>query len=239
MIDREKEAELVLNTAKEKYGEKLVLASSMGAEDQVLVDMIHRLNLNISVFTIDTGRLFSETYQLISETVERYDLELKVFFPDYKEVEELVGNYGINLFYKSAELRHKCCRVRKLSPLKRALKPYDAWICGLRREQSAMRSGIEVFMEDKLNDKVKISPLLEWSEEEIYEYIRKYNVPYNKLHDVGYRSIGCSCCTRAIKKTDDIRSGRWWWESEGLKECGLHWDNGKLTRINKELKEEK
>ena len=237
MSERQEASERVLKKVKEEYGNQLVFASSMGAEDQVLVDMINRLDLNISVFTIDTGRLFLETYQLISETVDKYDLELQVFFPDYKEVEKMVKDFGINLFSKTVDLRHKCCDVRKLSPLKRALKPYNAWICGLRREQSATRHELEVFMQDKVNDKVKISPLLDWSEDEIYEYIRKYNVPYNKLHDVGYRSIGCSCCTRAIRMIDDIRSGRWWWEPQGAKECGLHWDNGNLKRINKDIKE--
>lgn len=228
----EKSAEDILISISEKLGSDLIFASSLGAEDQVIFDMISRLGLDIPVFTLDTGRVFQETYDLIAETENKYNKKIKIFFPNQQAVEEMVNSDGINSFYKSTELRKTCCHVRKLEPLSRALKPYSAWICGLRREQAATRSGTKVIDFDG-NGKIKINPLIDWTEEDVWNYIKKYDVPYNKLHDKGFLSIGCACCTRAVTPGEHVRSGRWWWENPEQKECGLHVVNGKLVRKNK------
>lgn len=228
----EKSAEDILTFINKKLGKNVVFASSLGAEDQVIFDMISRLKLDIPTFTLDTARVFQETYDLIAETEKKYKKKIKIFFPNHQAVEEMVNKNGVNLFYKNAELRKKCCHVRKLEPLSRALKPYSAWICGLRREQAETRSATKVVALDA-NEKIKINPLINWTEEDVWNYIRKYDVPYNKLHDKGFSSIGCSCCTRAVAPGEHVRSGRWWWEDPEQKECGLHVVNGKLTRKNK------
>jgi len=225
----EKSAKEIMTWANETLGKDIVFASSLGAEDQVIFDMISRLGLDIPVFTLDTGRLFQETYDLIYATEKKYDKKIEVFFPNHEAVEEMVNSDGINLFYKSAELRKKCCHVRKLEPLSRALKPYRAWICGLRRDQAATRSEVKVIELDG-NGRIKINPLIDWTEEDVWDYIKKYDVPYNKLHDQGFLSIGCACCTRAVAPGEHVRSGRWWWEDPEQKECGLHVVNGKLVR---------
>jgi len=227
----EKSAEDILSFVNDKPGVNLVFASSLGAEDQVIFDMIYRLNLDIPVFTLDTGRLFHETYELIAETEKRYNKKIEIFFPNHQAVEKMVNQDGINLFYKSSDLRKKCCYVRKLEPLARALKPYNAWICGLRREQAISRSNVKVIDFDA-NERIKINPLIDWTEEDVWNYIRKYDVPYNKLHDKGFSSIGCACCTRAVAPGEHVRSGRWWWEAPEQKECGLHVVDGKLVRVN-------
>jgi len=228
----QKSAEDILTLIYKKQGKDLVFASSLGAEDQVIFDMISRLDLDIPVFTLDTGRVFQETYDLIAETEKKYKKKIKIFFPNHAIVEEMVNSDGINLFYKSSELRKKCCHIRKLEPLSRALKPYSAWICGLRREQAATRSETKVIDLDG-NGKIKLNPLINWTEKDIWDYIRKHDVPYNKLHDKGFLSIGCACCTRAVAPGEHVRSGRWWWEDPEQKECGLHVVNGKLVRKNK------
>ncbi len=228
----EKSAEDILVYINKKLPKDIVFASSLGAEDQVIFDMINRLKLDIPVFTLDTARVFQETYDLIAETEKKYKKKIKIFFPNHQAVEEMVNQDGVNLFYKNSELRKKCCHVRKLEPLSRALKPYSAWICGLRREQAETRSGVKTIALDA-NKKIKINPLIDWTEKDVWNYIRKYDVPYNKLHDKGFLSIGCSCCTRAVAPGEHIRSGRWWWEDPQQKECGLHVVNGKLTRKNK------
>lgn len=181
--------------------------------------MISRLKLDIPVFTLDTGRLFQETYDLIAETEERYNKKVEIFFPDHHTVEEMVYHDGVNLFYKNSGLRKKCCHVRKLEPLSRALEPYKAWICGLRREQASSRSNVQVIDFDH-NERIKINPLIDWTEEDVWNYIKKYNVPYNKLHDKGFLSIGCACCTRAVAPGEHVRSGRWWWEAPNRKSAG-------------------
>ena len=223
-------AEEVLQWASAKFKGKMVFASSMGLEDQVLTDMIARLELDIDIFTLDTGRLFNETYELIEKTENRYGIKIKIYFPKAADVEDMVNNEGINLFYKSPELRKKCCHVRKIEPLQRALAKYSAWTCGLRREQSVTREDILISDWDEENKMMKINPLIAWNEQDVWDYIRKNDVPYNKLHDKGFLSIGCACCTRAVKEVGDVRSGRWWWESPEQKECGLHLVNGKLYR---------
>jgi len=215
-------AESVIRRAWETFGDKLVFATSLAAEDQVLTDMIVRNRWPIPFVTLDTGRLFPETYALLAETEERYGIKIQVFFPDRVAVEEMVAERGINLFRHSIGNRKLCCRVRKLDPLKRALAPYRAWICGLRREQSVTRAEIQLVEHDAANGLTKINPLAGWSEQAVWGYIAARQVPYNPLHDQGFPSIGCACCTRAIKRTEELRAGRWWWEEPEHKECGLH-----------------
>jgi phosphoadenosine phosphosulfate reductase len=225
-------AEVILSRIAETFGDKLVFASALGAEDQVITDMIFRGGLKIEIITLDTGRWFNETYDLLAETEKRYNTRFKLYFPESAKVEAMVHQNGINLFLESVENRKLCCRVRKVEPLGRALSGYSAWICGLRREQSVTRGEIKAVEFDDAHQMIKINPLAAWSEAEVWEYIRQYSVPYNRLHDEGFPSIGCACCTRAVKRTEDVRAGRWWWETPEQKECGLHLVNGKLTRTN-------
>lgn len=206
----------------DRYGDRIAVSSSLSVEDQVLTDMVCSLKKHPRIFTLDTGRLFPETYGLIDRTNMRYGIRLEVFFPDYREVERLVAECGMNGFYESLENRRRCCRVRKIEPLQRAFRTLDVWICGLRREQSVTRGGMRLVEWDEANRLVKLNPLIGWHEEQVWEYIRKNGVPYNRLHEQGFPSIGCQPCTRAVKPGEDIRAGRWWWESPDHKECGLH-----------------
>lgn len=214
--------EVLLGYFLDRYGDRIALSSSLSIEDQVLTDMICKLKPGTRIFTLDTGRLFPETYNLIDQTDIHYGIRLQVFFPDSNEVEKLVADCGINGFYESLEKRRRCCQVRKLEPLKRAFQGLHAWICGLRREQSVTRSEMRAVEWDQTHGLVKINPLIGWHEEQVWEYIRRHHVPYNKLHEQGFPSIGCQPCTRAVKPGEDIRAGRWWWESPDHKECGLH-----------------
>ncbi|MGH8641423.1 MAG: phosphoadenylyl-sulfate reductase [Burkholderiales bacterium] len=198
------------------------LASSLGAEDMVLTDLIFRDALRIEVFTLDTGRLHNETYALLDAIAARYGARLRVVFPRADAVEDYVSNYGINGFYSGVELRRACCHIRKVEPLRRALAGKRAWITGLRRGQSAARQEVEVKSYDSDNGLIKFNPLVNWSHEEVWTYIRTHAVPYNELHDRGFPSIGCAPCTRAVAAGEDIRSGRWWWEQGTTQECGLH-----------------
>ena len=225
-----KRPEEVLEWAVKTFGDNVAFATSLGLEDQVLVDMIARHALGMRVFTLDTGRLFPETYDLIERVRQRYGMVVHVHFPDAEAIEEMVDEHGINLFRRSRELRKLCCRVRKIEPLKRALRTLDAWVCGLRREQSVTRRDVDVVEWDDANNLVKINPLVDWSEDDVWEYVRSHSVPCNPLHDAGFPSIGCACCTRAIGPGEDARAGRWWWEAPEQKECGLHLKNGKLVR---------
>lgn len=184
--------------------------------------MICRSKPNPRIFTLDTGRLFPETYSLIDRTNMLYRMHLEVFFPDYRAVERLVAECGINGFYESLENRKRCCRIRKIEPLQRAFRTFDVWICGLSREQSVTRRKMQLVEWDEANGLLKPNPLIDWSEVRVWEYVRKYGVPYNKLHDRGFPSIGCQPCTRAVRPGEDIRAGCWWWESPDHKECGLH-----------------
>jgi phosphoadenosine phosphosulfate reductase len=224
-----KPAPEILKWGFKKYGDKMVLGSSFGAEDVVLIDMMCNINRNLTrVFTLDTGRLNQETYDLIDKIRKKYDIKVDVYFPNASDIEEMVANKGMNLMYESVENRKLCCNLRKIEPLKRALKQFDCWITGLRREQSTTRNKILKIEVDTLNNNItKLNPLADWTNDEIWKYIRKNKVPYNELHDRGYPSIGCEPCTRAIKEGEDPRAGRWWWENDTHKECGLHWKESK------------
>ena len=217
-----KDAETVLRRAWETFGTSLVFATSLAAEDQIITDIIARNRWPIPFVTLDTGRLFPESYELLAETERQYGIKIQIIFPDREAVEALVAEKGVNLFYESVENRKRCCQVRKVEPLKRALAPYAAWLCGIRREQSVTRAEVQVIENDAASGRVKVNPLAEWSEPQVWGYIAARQVPYNPLHDRGFSSIGCACCTRAIKRTEDVRSGRWWWEQPEHKECGLH-----------------
>ncbi|GAB3244496.1 adenylyl/phosphoadenylyl-sulfate reductase [Chitinimonas naiadis] len=200
-----------------------VFANSLGAEDMVLTDLIGRHQIDIGIFSLDTGRLPAETYELMQETTTRYPvLPIKVYFPKAESVEAYVNEQGINAFYGSIEARKECCRIRKLEPLARALAGKTAWVTGLRREQSTTRTDMAEQEWDAGNGLTKFNPLLDWTEKEVWAYIKAYDVPYNALHDKHYPSIGCAPCTRAIAVGEDVRAGRWWWENPDSKECGLH-----------------
>ncbi|KAI5914156.1 phosphoadenylyl-sulfate reductase [Thauera sp. 2A1] len=201
---------------------ELTFANSFGAEDMVLTDLILQAKLPIEIFSLDTGRLPAETYSLIGEVEKRYGVKLKIYFPDAGAVEQFVRTHGINAFYDSVELRKGCCGVRKMEPLRRALAGKKAWITGLRAAQSVTRTAMATREFDEGNGLEKLNPLLDWSEAEVWAYIRLHEVPYNALHDQFYPSIGCAPCTRAIAVGEDVRAGRWWWEDPTTKECGLH-----------------
>jgi len=212
----------IVTQAIKLFGDKIALSSSLGAEDQVLTHMVMQANASTRIFTLDTGRLFPETYDLIDRTSKKYKKNIEVFFPDATKIQHMVNEKGINLFYDSIENRKLCCSLRKLEPLARAFKGLDAWICGLRAEQSITRAQINVVEWDSMNKMVKINPLANWSEQQVWDYIKENKIPYNPLHDKNYPSIGCLPCTRAIMEGEDVRAGRWWWESPDTKECGLH-----------------
>ncbi|NLE01390.1 MAG: phosphoadenylyl-sulfate reductase [Fibrobacter sp.] len=216
-------AEEILTAAVQTAGlSKVVLASSLSVEDQALTHMLCKSNVQPRIFTLDTGRLFPETYETMEKTMARYGFRYEILAPDSSELEEMVGTYGPNLFYQSIELRKKCCMVRKINPLKRVLSTADIWICGLRREQAVTRTTIEPVEWDASNNLVKVNPLYNWSEKDVWSFIEKHEIPFNQLQLNGFRSIGCAPCTRAIKDEEDLRAGRWWWEEPEHKECGLH-----------------
>jgi len=207
------------------------LASSLSTEDMVITDAILRHKLGIGIFTLDTGRLHADTLNVIAAIRERYGYEVQVFRPDPSSVAEYVANFGRDAFYESVELRKRCCHIRKVEPLNRALEGKEAWITGQRREQAATRSELKVQEYDATHGIVKFNPLAEWSEEEVWAYIRAFDVPYNALYDQGYRSIGCAPCTRPTVAGEDVRAGRWWWELHEARECGLHvTPDGRLAR---------
>jgi len=198
------------------------LASSFGAEDMVLTDLVRRHAPGIQIFTLDTGRLNEETHRLHQQVREQYGIEIETWYPDTRAIEDFVRENGINAFYRSVELRKACCGIRKVAPLRRALAGRRAWITGLRRAQSVTRSDVPVHEHDAAHGLEKFNPLVDWSEQEVWAYLHAFGVPYNELHDRGYPSIGCAPCTRAITVGEDIRAGRWWWEDPQSKECGLH-----------------
>ena len=199
----------------------VVFSTSLGQEDQVLTDIIFKNNLPVKIFTIDTGRLFNETYELLDRTTARYKKPVHVYFPEAHDVEQFVTSKGINSFYESVDNRKECCFVRKVKPLNRALEGAKVWITGLRAEQSANRHDMPMIEWSADKQLYKFNPLIHWTYDQMMEYIGKNNVPYNSLHDKGFVSIGCAPCTRAIEPGEDARAGRWWWETS-QKECGLH-----------------
>ncbi len=200
---------------------KVVFSSSLGQEDQVLTDIIFKNDLPVKIFTLDTGRLFNETYELLDRTIARYKKNIQVYFPEAVDVEEFVSTKGINSFYESVENRKGCCFIRKIKPLNRALAGAKVWITGLRAGQSDNRQNMPMIEWSEEKQLYKFNPLINWSYDDMINYIDKYNVPYNRLHDKGFISIGCAPCTRAIEPGEDARAGRWWWETS-QKECGLH-----------------
>lgn len=213
----------VLAWAERRFGASAVIASSFGAEDVVLIDLARQHAPSLRLFTLDTGRLPPETYELMDVIRKRYGLEIETFFPERERVEALESSQGYFSFKKSIEARKECCAIRKVEPLKRALAGRQAWVTGLRREQSVTRTGVEVAELDKDHGGlIKLNPLASWSAKQVWSYIRDNGVPYNALHDRGYPSIGCAPCTRAVKPYEDERAGRWWWESADNRECGLH-----------------
>ena len=220
----------ILHTIVDNYS-PAVFASSMAAEDMVLTDLILQHHLPIGIFTLETGRLHAETLGMLDTIQATYGYDVTPFYPDADAVTRYVEDKGLNAFYNSTELRKECCHIRKIEPLNRALSGNAAWITGQRRAQSMTRTALAVQEDDAAHGMVKFNPLADWSEEQVWEYIRAHNVPYNPLHDKGYPSIGCEPCTRAIEPGEDIRAGRWWWENPDTKECGLHVVDGKLIRI--------
>jgi len=212
----------VLSFFSSRYKGKISFSTSLGAEDQVLTDMIMRVDPLIKIFTLDTGRLFQETYDLINITAKKYGIKIHLYFPDAERVESMVEEKGINLFYESIENRKLCCHIRKIEPLKRALEGTKIWISGVRKEQSVTRQEFDLVEWDESRQVIKLSPLIEWTESQVWEYLNKNKIPCNELHSKGFSSIGCQPCTRAIKPGESVRSGRWWWELPENKECGLH-----------------
>jgi thioredoxin-dependent adenylylsulfate APS reductase len=216
----------LLKWAAHFFGEQIALCSAFGPEGMVLFHLVSRLDQPVRVFTLDTGRLPQETHQLMQQCEERYGISIDVYAPQPTDVRDMVKQHGINLFYKNIELRELCCEIRKVRPLMRALDGLSAWITGLRRSQSSSRKMIDHLEIDSAHHNIiKLNPLAGWSEEQVWNYIVMHELPYNALHDRGYRSIGCDCCTRPTNPGQDIRAGRWWWEESGKKECGLHTTN--------------
>ena len=208
-----------------------VFASSLAAEDMVLTDLILRAKLPITIFSLETGRLHAETLAMLDKIRATYDYEVTLYRPEPAAVEQYVTQNGKNAFYNSVEMRKECCRIRKVEPLKRALAGQQAWVTGQRRAQSSTRAELAMQEFDAAHGLQKFNPLADWSEQDVWHYLRSNNVPYNALHDRGFPSIGCEPCTRAIEPGEDVRAGRWWWENPDSKECGLHMVDGKLIRI--------
>ncbi len=223
-------AEEVLSYFLQEYKGKIALSSSLGAEDQVITKMIADIDPSTRIFMLDTGRLFPQTYQLTEQTNHFFNIDIEIYFPDFRIIEQMVTRKGINLFYESIENRMECCNNRKIEPLQRAFKNLDVWICGLRRDQSITRKNNQMIEWDEANGLIKLNPIIHWSEKNVWDYIRMYKIPYNPLHDEGFPSIGCQPCTRAINPGDDLRAGRWWWEDPEHKECGLH-NKPKLSNL--------
>ncbi len=223
MDDRIRYSVNLLRQAVEAHGEGLVYPCSFGMEGTVLIDLICRNGLEIPVVTLDTGRLPQATYDVIEAVEAHYGIRVGIVFPDCREVEAMVREHGVNLFRRSPELRKHCCEIRKVRPLARALAGKSAWITGRRRAQSANRAGLAPVEDDPVYGLKKYNPLLDWSDADVWDYIRARQIPYNRLLDQHYVSIGCECCTRPVTVGEDPRAGRWWWENEEtLAECGLH-----------------
>ncbi len=213
----------------EMFGSDAVFTTSFGLEDQTITHAIFKGNHSIRIVTLDTGRLFRETYELHRRTLDKYGKQIETYFPNASDLEPYLLKNGPDSFYSSIDQRKECCNIRKVIPLDRALKGAKIWITGIRKEQSGNRNVMPKLEVDIAKDILKFHPILDWTWEETWDYIKENKIPYNTLHDNGYPSIGCAPCTRAIEKGEDFRAGRWWWENEDTKECGLHWVDGKLT----------
>jgi len=220
----------MLDVIVKHYGDDLILASSLGLEDQLLTYHLVNINPKMRIFVLDTGRLNQETYDVLAKTKEKYNINYEIYFPDQNKVERLIANKGPNSFYESVENRKECCHIRKTESLDRVLKTAKAWITGLRKNQSVTRTDLKLCEYDQSRNMIKINPLINWSYEEIFNDIKRYEIPYNVLHEQGYPSIGCAPCTRAIQPGEDQRAGRWWWETPEQKECGIHIVDGKIVR---------
>ena len=216
-------SEQVLGYALEKFHPRIALSNSLQTEDMVVLDIAWRIEPKVRVFTLDTGRLHQETYDMMDRVRDHYGVKLEVLFPDAAEVQAMVNAKGLNLFYESVENRHECCGLRKVKPLQKALAGLDAWVTGLRRDQWASRTNIGKIEIDAANGGIiKFNPIADWTQEQLDEYVKTRNVPRHALYAKGFTSIGCLPCTRATKPGENPRAGRWWWEQEGQKECGLH-----------------
>ncbi|GIW47423.1 MAG: phosphoadenosine phosphosulfate reductase [Deltaproteobacteria bacterium] len=219
----DKEAQDVIKWALDEFHPRIYIAWSGQAEDMVILDIAHKINPEVRAFALDTGRMHNETYELIEKVREKYGTKIEIFFPNQREVEEMVNEYGVNLMYRDVAYRHLCCEIRKVRPLIRALSKIDGWFTGMRREQWASRQNIrKIEIDHDHGQIVKVNPLADWSHEDVWNYIRENDVPYNELYDKGFTSIGCAPCTRPVKPGEDPRAGRWWWEVNAPKECGIH-----------------
>lgn len=222
----DKSAEEVLKWTLDNLHPHVALASSFGAEDVVLIDMLTKINPEARIFTLDTGRLNQETYDIMDNLRSKYKIKFEVMFPNQDDVEAMVREHGMNLFYRSQANRKLCCGIRKVNPLTKILSTLDGWITGIRGDQTQNRANANKFeIDNQFGGILKANPLIDWTWDQVWDYIKANKVPYNKLHDNGYPSIGCEPCTRAVKEGEDLRAGRWWWESESDKECGLHMDH--------------
>ena len=219
---REASAEVILTWVERRFGASAAIASSFGVEDMVLIELARTHAPSVRLFTLDTGRLPPETYEVMDVVRRRYGLEIETFFPERERVEALQSAKGYFSFKQSIEARKECCGIRKVEPLRRALAGRQAWVTGLRREQAVTRTAVEAVELDATHGLVKVNPLVRWRSREVWDYVKNQGVPYNALHDQGYPSIGCAPCTRAVKPYEDERAGRWWWESAENRECGLH-----------------
>ena len=216
------DAAQIIKYITDNYGNRAVFSTSFGIEDQVLTQLIAQAGGKIDVFTLETGRLFAETYYVWNRTLERYNIPIKAYYPQATLVEQMVTKKGPSSFYDSVENRKECCFIRKIEPLKRAIQGYEIWITGIRADQSTNREDMDFIEWDETNQIIKIHPLFEWNLKDVEAHLKQFNIPYNPLHDKGFPSIGCQPCTRAVAPGEDFRSGRWWWEDKSKKECGLH-----------------
>lgn len=212
----------IVKYIQENFGANAVFSTSFGIEDQVLIHLLSESGSEASIFTLETGRLFPETYYVWNRTLEKYKLPIKAYYPNTQAVEEMVNKKGPSSFYESVENRKECCYIRKIEPLRRAINGYQIWITGIRAEQSANREDMESVEWDEANKIIKIHPIFNWSLSDVESFLKTNGIPYNPLHDKGFPSIGCQPCTRAVQPGDDFRAGRWWWEDKSKKECGLH-----------------
>lgn len=224
LITRSKKLEPApfLKSISNEFPNAVVFSSSFSFEDQVITHLIASQQLPIQIFTLDTGRLFAETYSVWNSTLERYQIPIKAYYPNQDALASFVESNGPNAFYESVDLRQSCCQIRKVEPLKRALAGNQIWVTGLRSAHSVARQGLDKIEWDQTNQLIKYHPILDWTNEQVMDYINANNIPYNPLHDRGFVSIGCAPCTRAIQPGEDFRAGRWWWEDANKKECGLH-----------------